>query len=575
MGFNKRLQAMTNSLFSKPVFIFSIFANILMLVAPLHMMQVYDRVLASGSQETLFYITLIGIAGLILFGACETIRTRLAQRLAAQYAINRAEPLFDGVTEYSKDTSQSHDMLRHFNTIRAFLPSRTYICLYDLPFAPLFLVILFLVHYQIGILTVIGLAALIGVALLNYKNTAQLQAQSSQANSNSVNFAMAVISRNEDIKAMGLLPQLLERWGGMSAQSLNTQDAATAKTAFYMGLSKSVRQILQISIMAWGAFLVLNGDMSGGLIFAASMVSGRALQPVEQFIGGWESLNRAKQSYEALEAFIAENSQIADHIEQPEPVGKLLVNEVSFATANAQLLDKISFSLTPGDMLGVIGPSGAGKSTLARIIAGAVPATSGSVSLDGCEQKNWLPEQWGQYVGYLSQDIMLFPGTIAENIARMAVHPNEKKVVAAARAAGAHELINSLPDAYMTNIGDGNVRLSGGQKQRIALARALYTSPKLLVLDEPNAHLDDASETQLMNSLQNLKGQGVTIVVVSQRGKLLKIADRIISVNAGTMVEMRVNVAQTRPPVSPSSRAAHNPDPTEKTNTNEVVRSAS
>lgn len=543
---------MTNSLFSKPVLIFSIFANLLMLVAPLHMMQVYDRVLASGSQETLLYITLIGVVGLILFGACEAIRTRLAQRIAAQYAIGRADKLFDGVTSYAKDSSQSHDMLRNFNTVRSFLPSRTYISLYDLPFAPVFLIILFMVHYQIGILTVVGLCLLIGVAVLNYKNTANLQAMSSQANANSINFATAVISRSEDIKAMGLLPQLLERWGGMSAQGLNSQDAATTKTAFYLGLSKSVRQILQISIMAWGALLVLNGDMSGGLIFAASMVSGRTLQPVEQLIGGWESLNKAKQSYENLEAFIAESSKVTEHIKQPEPTGKLLVNDVSFATENAQLLDKITFAINPGDMLGIIGPSGAGKSTLARIIAGAVPATSGSVSLDGCDQKNWLPAQWGQYVGYLAQDIMLFPGTIAENIARMSIRPDEDKVVAAAKAAGAHELINSLPDAYMTNIGDGNVRLSGGQKQRIALARALYTSPKLLILDEPNAHLDDASETLLMNTLRNLKGQGVSVIAVSQRGKLLKIADRIISVKAGSMQEMRVNVPQEKQSVAVS-----------------------
>ncbi|MGB7286662.1 MAG: ABC transporter transmembrane domain-containing protein, partial [Salaquimonas sp.] len=246
-----------------PISVFSVFSNLLMLVAPLHMMQVYDRVLSSGSQQTLLYITLIAIVALILFGMCEAIRSRLAQRMSTQYVVDRADALFSSATASNVSTNVSQDMLRNHNTVKMFIASKAYISLFDLPFSPVFLLLLFLLHFQIGLITLIGAGVLIMIALINKKAVAADQQQTTASNANAVNFASAVIARGEDIKAMGLLPQLMERWGVMTGASLNAQDRSTAKSAFFMGVSRSTRQILQVLIMAWGAFLVLQGDMSG------------------------------------------------------------------------------------------------------------------------------------------------------------------------------------------------------------------------------------------------------------------------------------------------------------------------
>lgn len=519
---------------------FSVLSNILMLAAPLHMLQVYDRVLVSGSVHTLFYITLIAALALVLFGVCEAIRSRMAQRLSAAYVVDHAEELFAAGCSGQTGKAQANDMLRNFNTVRMFLASKAYISLYDLPFTPAFLVLLFLIHYQVGLLTLAGTAVLVVIALLNRSAGETERQAAGQANTNAVNFASGIISRAEDIRAMGLMPNLMGRWGAMTGESLNAQERATAKNAFYHGVSRTVRQLLQISIMAWGAFLVLAGDMSGGLIFAASMISSRAVQPVEQVIGGWDNLVRARNSASELDGFFKQAGQSIQPVTQPAPSGRLRLDEVCAEAGDTPILTHISFELQPGEFLGIVGASGSGKSTLARIISGAAEAASGSVALDGCEQKNWPPEQWGDAIGYVSQDLHLFPGTVSENIARMSQTPDDARVVEAARMTGVHDLINSFPEGYMTRIGDGQLRLSGGQIQRIALARALYTRPKLLILDEPNAHLDMQGEVVLYDTLRKLKASGVTIVTISQRGKLNQLADRVLVLKNGKIAAMHV-----------------------------------
>lgn len=527
----------------KPLIIFSVITNVLMLVAPMHMMQVYDRVLSSGSKETLLYITLIAAFCLALYGLCEAVRSKLAQRISAQYAVAQADPLFHGITSGAVPVEKSNEIIRNFNTVKMFISSRAMIGLFDLPFSPLFLVLLFLLHFQIGLLTTVGAGLLIAVAWFNKNLTAEDQKASTVANSKAIGFATAMASRSEDILAMGLLPSLVQRWGGIMGDSLNAQDTAASKSAAFFGLSKGIRQILQISIMAWGAWLVLNGDMSGGLIFAASMISGKALQPIEQVIGGWDSINRARAAHAEIQSVLKMAREEVEKIEQPAPVGNLSLSNISLVVEGLKkeqsILTDISFQAKPGTISAIIGPSGAGKSTFARIIAGAVKPTQGEVMLDGCSQANWPVEQWGENVGYVGQELLLFPGTIAENIARMSVNPDEKQIITAASLAGAHDLINSFADGYMTQLGDGALRLSGGQKQRIALARALYTLPKLLVLDEPNAHLDKEGEAILMRSMKHLRDLDTTIIIVTQRQEILKIADKVMMIKNGRQVELR------------------------------------
>lgn len=531
----------------KPLIVFSVITNVLMLAAPLHMMQVYDRVLSSGSKETLLYITLIAGFFLALYGVCEAIRSKLAQRISAQYAVMKAEPLFQGITSGSVPVEKSNEIIRNFNTTRMFISSRTMIGFFDLPFSPLFLVLLYLLHFQIGLITTVGAALLVTVAWFNKTLTAEDQKTSTAANSKAIGFATAMTSRSEDILAMGLLPSLVQRWGDIMRDSLNAQDIAVGKSATFFGISKGIRQILQISIMAWGAWLVLNGDMSGGLIFAASMISGKALQPIEQVIGGWDSINRARTAHAEIEKVLKNAQKNVEKIEQPTPIGNLNLHDVSLAVKGLKkehtILSNINFQAKPGTISAVVGPSGSGKSTFARIIAGAVKPTQGEVMLDGCLQTNWPVEQWGENVGYVGQELLLFPGTIAENIARMSISPDEKQIITAASLAGAHDLINSFTEGYMTQLGDGALRLSGGQKQRIALARALYTLPKLLVLDEPNAHLDKEGEEILMGSMKQLRDLGTTIIIITQRQEILKIADNVMMIKNGRQVDLKKRVA--------------------------------
>ena len=531
----------------KPLIVFSVITNVLMLAAPLHMMQVYDRVLSSGSKETLLYITLIAGFFLALYGVCEAIRSKLAQRISAQYAVMKAEPLFQGITSGSVPVEKSNEIIRNFNTTRMFISSRTMIGFFDLPFSPLFLVLLYLLHFQIGLITTVGAALLVTVAWFNKTLTAEDQKTSTAANSKAIGFATAMTTRSEDILAMGLLPSLVQRWGDIMRDSLNAQDIAVGKSATFFGISKGIRQILQISIMAWGAWLVLNGDMSGGLIFAASMISGKALQPIEQVIGGWDSINRARTAHAEIEKVLKNAQKNVEKIEQPTPIGNLNLHDVSLAVKGLKkehtILSNINFQAKPGTISAVVGPSGSGKSTFARIIAGAVKPTQGEVMLDGCLQTNWPVEQWGENVGYVGQELLLFPGTIAENIARMSISPDEKQIITAASLAGAHDLINSFTEGYMTQLGDGALRLSGGQKQRIALARALYTLPKLLVLDEPNAHLDKEGEEILMGSMKQLRDLGTTIIIITQRQEILKIADNVMMIKNGRQVDLKKRVA--------------------------------
>lgn len=526
----------------RPLFVFSVASNVLLLVTPLHLMQIYDRVLSSGSGETLLYITLIAVLCLCLYGLTEALRSLMAQRISAQYAIKNAEPVFDGMTNGVLPIERSQQAIRDFDNVRSFISSRVLVSLFDLPFAPLFLLLLFALHVQIGLLTTIGAALLIAIAAINKSATAKDHETASKQSMAALGFGFAVVQRSEDVRAMGLLPSLVQRWGQHTGNNLSAMDSSASKTAIFFGISKATRQILQISIMAWGAYLVLNGDMSGGMIFAASLISGRVLQPIEQIIGGWDMINRARRSHEVISALKSEIDEAEEKITQPEPKGFISVKNVAFEVLIEDqkiiILENVNFDLKPGQITAVVGPSGAGKSTIARVLAGITKPSDGDVFLDGCAQNNWPMEQWGNNVGYLGQDVLLFPGTIAENIARMSVTPDEKRVVSAAQLAGCHEMINALPKGYMTKIGEDGARLSGGQSQRIALARALYTAPKLLILDEPNAHLDQQGEETLMKCLQHLKKYNTTIVLVTQREKILKIADKVLITRNGTVSEL-------------------------------------
>ncbi|NKB50667.1 MAG: type I secretion system permease/ATPase [Rhizobiaceae bacterium] len=525
----------------KWIAIFSIATNLLMVVPPLHMLQVYDRVLTSNSIETLIYLSAIAVAAMVLFGAAEAVRGKLAQRASAQYTVELSDPLFKRLSGNVDGARGSSQVLRDFNSVRSFLSSRSMIGLFDLPFVPLFILLMFMLHWLLGVVTLVGAGALVAVAWINKTSTAKNAEESKRSDMEALTFAQTVFMRAEDIRAMGLLPAVTERWGQRMAESLQKGDVAAGQTSMFYGISKSVRKILQIMIMACGAALVISGEISAGVIFAASMISGRALAPVEQVIGGWDRIAQARTAQANLEEFLASDPEAHDLVQLPDPQGDILVQGLTYSPSklpNARpVLDNVNFEISAGKILAVIGPSGAGKSTIAKALVGAIVPDGGQIMLDGAQRAQWPEHQWGQAVGYVSQEITLFPATLAENIARLELNPDSKKVVAAAQAAGVHELITSLPDGYSTEIGPGKLVLSGGQKQRIALARALYSDPRVLVLDEPNAHLDAQGEVSLMSALKRAKSQGRTIIAVTQRRSMLQIADEVMTIKAGQVAD--------------------------------------
>ncbi len=552
----------------KWIAIFSIATNLLMVVPPLHMLQVYDRVLTSNSIETLIYLSAIAVAAMVLFGAAEAVRGKLAQRASAQYTVELSEPLFKRLSGNVDGARGSSQILRDFNSVRSFLASRSMTGLFDLPFVPLFVLLMFMLHWMLGVVTMFGAGALVAVAWINKTSTAKNSAESKRSDMEALTFAQTVFMRAEDIRAMGLLPAVTERWGRRMAESLQKGDVAAGQTSMFFGISKSVRKILQIMIMACGAALVISGEISAGVIFAASMISGRALAPVEQVIGGWERISQARTAHANLEDFLSTSPEAHDLVQLPDPQGDILVQGLTYSPSklpNAKpVLDDVNFEISAGKILAVIGPSGAGKSTIAKALVGAIVPDGGQIMLDGAQRAQWPEHQWGQAVGYVSQEITLFPATLAENIARLELNPDSEKVVAAAQAAGVHELITSLPDGYSTEIGPGKLVLSGGQKQRIALARALYSDPKVLVLDEPNAHLDAQGEVSLMSALKRAKSQGRTIIAVTQRRSMLQIADEVMTIKAGQVAEFSSAArhrASSTSPTKVSKRTRLEPPP--------------
>ena len=539
---------------------FSAAANVLLLAMPLHMLAVYERVLASGSGATLLYITLITLAALVLLGIAEVVRNMIAQRMAASYATRTAEPLFRGlVSDRASDGDDAGaeggevnrgSLLRSFYALRSVLASRAVLAVLDLPFSVLFLALLFALDIQIGLITLVGIGLLVGLAWMERRLAARPAADATRANSEAVSFSQAFVARAPDVRAMGLFPHLLRHWGARMGRAITHADDASRLNSIFFGASRTIRQGLQVLIVAWGAWLVLAGDMSGGMIFAASLISGRAIAPVEQVIGAWDRLVQGARSYREIESFLdrcgePETAVVPSATAGDIDVAKLGV-EVTSGGRTVSVLEDISFSLPAGSCMAVVGPSGAGKSTLARCLSGAVVPTTGSVRLDDFELTHWPDLRRRQSIGYVPQDGSLLPGTVADNVCGFSPAPDDDAIVAAARTADIHSQIVRLPDGYSTVIGQDGRELSAGQRPQVALARAFYAKPRLLVLDEPNAHLDQKAEDALLRTIARLKDEGVCIVVVSQRRSVLKVADCVLTLNEGRMVSLAENRGQWR-----------------------------
>ena len=515
---------------------FSAVINLVVLTPSIYMLQVYDRVLASRNQTTLLMLTVMMVGALLFMGALEFVRSYVLVRVGAQMDMRLNKRVFTAAFEHNLKTAGGNagQSLQDLSTVRQFVTGNGLFAFFDAPWFPVYLAIIFFFNVYLGMFALCGAVVLVALAWFNESATRKPMADASSVSVSANNMATNNLRNAEAIDAMGMLPHMMGRWFALHSQFLNLQAKASERAGAITSLAKSVRIAMQSLVLGFGALLVLDGKMTGGMMIVASILMGRTLNPVEQLIGVWRNWDGTRNAWERLNQLLAANPPRRTGMSLPKPEGRLSVESVTAGPPGATVpaLRQLSFSIAPGDVLGVIGPSGAGKSTLARLLVGVWHSAVGTVRLDGADVYLWNKDELGPWVGYLPLDVELFAGTLAENIARFGVFVGAK-VVEAARRAGVHEMILQFPLGYETVLGDGGAGLSGGQKQRIGLARALYGDPSLLVLDEPNSNLDDAGERALVDAIVEMRGRGKTLVLITQRTSAIGVTNKLLVLRNG------------------------------------------
>lgn len=518
--------------------LFSFFINSLMLTVPLYMLQVYDRVLASRSESTLVMLTIVAAGILLTAGFLELARSRVLVRVGGRLDNQLNQPLLSAMlVDRLRGRSESQGQpLRDLDTMRTFLTGPGLISFFDAPWTPVFILIIFVFHPLLGFVALGGAVFLFFLAILNELLTRRPLKQASTVSINANGFAESSLRNAEVIQAMGMMPGLLRRWLDRHESSLALQAVASDRAGGVAATAKMVRQLLQIAILGVGAYLAIRQIITPGVMIVASIIMARALAPVELAINSWRSFVSARSAYGRLQDLMPQAgfSTDSESMELPPPMGALSVEGAVAAPPGVErpVIKGVSFALGEGELLGLIGPSGAGKSTLARLLVGIWAPAAGHVRLDGADVSQWDAEALGPHIGYLPQDVELFDGTVAENIARFS-DPNGEVVVVAAKRAGAHEMILRLPNGYDTVIGEAGGVLSGGQRQRVALARALYGDPVLIVLDEPNSNLDAEGEEALRAAIADLKTAGKTVVIIAHRPSIMSAVDKLLVLRDG------------------------------------------
>jgi ATP-binding cassette, subfamily C, type I secretion system permease/ATPase len=559
--------------------LFSLAMNVLMLTGPLFMLQVYDRVLASRSVPTL--VALFGLVVVLyaFFALFDFFRTRALSRIGHWLDTHLAQPVF---RVWVANGSGADRPINELTILRNFMSSQGLPALFDLPWAPIYLAIVFLLHVDLGLLALAGMVLVVAIALVSEIRSRRAIGAAIPLENRESKFADECQSSAEAILAMGMVGQVARHWMRLREMAKQQLQSSAEATDGLASSSKALRFLLQSSILGLGAYLAIRGEISPGTIVAASILAGRALSPIDQTIGNWRNISRARQAYFQLSSYLARTVDQKRDTALPAPKGHLEVNNMlKLATTSPgaddatrrPILYGFNFSLKPGDVLGVIGASGAGKSTLARALVGLVRPDQGSVRLDGATYDQWDPDVLGQYIGFLPQTVSLLPGTLRENIARFDPEADDEEVISAAELASAHELILQLPNGYDTQVGPGQPPLSGGQVQRIALARALFRRPKLIVLDEPNAHLDFEGENALKQAIATVREAGSTVVVTTHRPGMLTDANLMLLITQGQQTEFGGSASVLRKVIQPISAKAQpvpasgSPSPSSKTTT--------
>jgi PrtD family type I secretion system ABC transporter len=511
---------------------FSAVVNLLMLAGPIYMLQIYDRVLASRSIPTLIALTVFLVGALAFQGLLDGIRARVVVRAAALLDKRLATTVHAAVMYFARARIHPGDAqqpVRDLDQIRAFLTGAGPVAIVDLPWVPFFLALCFMIHPWLGVLALAGALFLLAVTLLTERSSRTHTRN--LVRDGSMRSAMIEADRrnSESAVAMGMTGILAKRWVAVNDSYVTSIGQSADVVGAYGSMSKVLRLLLQSAMLGLGAYLVIRQELSAGGMIAASIMMGRALAPIETAIANWRGFVAARESTRRLSETLARLPPQTAAIELPKPTQNLDVAIVVAAPGAATpILNKVEFKLNAGDVCGVIGPSGCGKTSLARVLTGIWPPARGTVRLDGAALDQWEPDQRGRHLGYVSQTVELFDGSIGENIARMSTEPDSAAVLAAARLAGAHDMIVRLPNGYDTRIGEGGVSLSAGQRQRIGLARALYGDPFLIVLDEPNSNLDGDGEAALQQAIMQIKARGAIVMMIAHRQSSLVACDKAL-----------------------------------------------
>ena len=521
------------------VALFSLCVNLLMLTVPLYMLQVFDRVLSSRSEETLIMLSIVAGGAFLTLAILEAVRARVLLRVGTRLdTVLGGEALAASIANALKGSGHSVQALRDVTQLRSFLGGTGVLALFDAPWSPVFIAVIYLFHPILGTIALGGVVLLLTLAVLNDLATRRPLTAASAASVTAMKRAEAAARNADVVEAMGMRRGVTERWFDENAKVLKLQQQAGARTGYITGIAKFARLTLQTAALGTGAYLVITQQTTPGVMIAGALLMARALSPVENAINTWRSLIAARTGYRRLNELLTATPPRDVAMELPEPQGRLSVEKLVYIAPGGgkALLKGVSFEVEPGQALGIVGPTAAGKSTLAKLMVGSWQATAGQVRLDGADVYNWEREDFGRHVGYLPQDVELFAGSVRENIARLGDAPPEA-IVAAAQMARVHEMILRLPNGYETEIGESGEILSGGQRQRVALARALLGPPRLVVLDEPNANLDSGGESALLEALAEAKAAGLTIVVIAHRPSILNFVDKMLVLRDG-LVEM-------------------------------------
>lgn len=544
------------------VAIFSLAINLLYLATPLYMLQMYDRVVPSASIVTLVMLTIALLVALAALAILDVVRAHVLARAGIRLDRLMSARVITAVIDNPAATGGARSQpLRDADTFRQFVTGAGVHAIFDLPWAPIYIAVIFLLHPLLGGFALACAFILLAMALVNEKLVRPALNETNEAATRNYNFTEMSLRNSEVVRAMGMTEGLLNRWRRERNRMMERQVAASDRGSNISGAIRFLRLAMQSLILGLGAYLVIEQLVTVGSMFAASLLLGRALAPVEQIVGSWRNMIAARDAFYRTRELLAAAPPAPAHLTLPRPEGQVSVEQLTFVLPRMTrpILHNVSFRIEPGEAVGVIGPSGAGKSTLVRQLVGVLRPSAGSVRLDGAEIATWPRASVGQYIGYLPQDIELFADTVAANIARFQ-QADDDAVIEAARLAGVHDMILHLPDGYETLVGDGGATLSGGYRQRVALARAVFGAPNLVVLDEPSSNLDAEGDKALAECMLKLKQARTTVIIVSHRPATIAVVDKILLMVDGRVetfgprseVLARLNPRPPIPMVSPS-----------------------